>query len=68
MLPLLHFTYSETNPVPVKTLMRALGLPAGNLRRPLGPLDDGALRHGLDLVAQLGIAEAYGFPLLAAAE
>ncbi len=68
MLPLLHFTYSETNPVPVKTLMRALGLPAGALRRPLRPLDDAALGRGLDIVRELGIQDAYGFRMLSAAE
>src|SRR3990172_2934329 len=39
LLPLLHFTYSATNPVPVKSLMKALGLPAGGLRRPLRALE-----------------------------
>ncbi len=68
MLPLLHFNYSETNPVPVKSLMRALGLPAGDLRRPLSPLDDVALGRGLDIVRELGIADAYGLRVKAAAE
>ena len=35
LLPLLHFTYSAINPVAVKSLMKALGLPAGDLRKPL---------------------------------
>ncbi len=68
MLPLLHFTYSAINPVAVKSLMAALGLPAGGLRRPLGPLDGASLRHGLDIVRELDIADAYGFHLAAAAE
>ena len=35
LLPLLHFTYSAINPVAVKSLMKALGMPAGDLRKPL---------------------------------
>ena len=35
LLPLLHYTYSAINPVAVKSLMKAVGLPAGNLRKPL---------------------------------
>jgi 4-hydroxy-tetrahydrodipicolinate synthase len=63
MLPLFHFTYSAINPVPVKSLMAALGLPAGDLRRPLTALEGDALQHGIDLVRELGVAEKYGFTL-----
>jgi 4-hydroxy-tetrahydrodipicolinate synthase len=59
-LPLLHFAYSAINPVPVKSLMRALGLPAGPLRKPLRGLEGPALHRGLDIVHQLGLAERYG--------
>ena len=65
MLPLFHFTYSAINPVPVKSLMAALGLPAGGLRRPLSALEGEALQKGVDLVRELGIAEKYGFTLRA---
>ena len=68
MLPLLHFTYSAINPVAVKSLMGALGLPAGGFRRPLTPLDPALLQNGLDIVRELGIADTYGFRLAAAAE
>ena len=68
MLPLLHFTYSAINPVPVKSLMRAVGLPAGDLRRPLTGLEGAALTRGLDILAELGIDRKYGFTLAAAAE
>jgi 4-hydroxy-tetrahydrodipicolinate synthase len=61
LLPLLHFTYSAVNPVAVKSLMRALGLPAGDLRRPLIGLDERALAAGLSIVAALGLAERYGY-------
>ena len=62
-LPMLHFTYSAINPVAVKTLMRALGLPSGPLRKPLKPLDLERLRRGLDVVAALGLDEIYGFDI-----
>src|SRR3990170_558206 len=60
-LPLLHFTYSATNPVPVKSLMKALGLPAGDLRRPLRALEGPALAAGLAAVHALGLDRAYGY-------
>jgi 4-hydroxy-tetrahydrodipicolinate synthase len=68
MLPMLHFTYSAINPVPVKSLMRAVGLPAGDLRRPLTGLQGAALQRGLDILRELGLADKYGFTLAAAAE
>lgn len=71
-LPALHFAYSAINPVAVKTLMRAVGLPAGPLRKPLKPLAPAALQAGLDMAAGLGLDKKYGFNLgrtaLAAAE
>lgn len=63
LLPLLHFTYSATNPVPVKSLMRAVGLPAGDLRRPLRALEGRALAAGLAIVEQLGLDRTYGYKL-----
>ncbi len=70
-LPMLHYAYSATNPVPIKSLMAAVGLPAGPLRKPQKPLRGAALRRGLDIVHELGLVEAYGFATpatLAAAE
>jgi 4-hydroxy-tetrahydrodipicolinate synthase len=61
LLPLLHFTYSAVNPVPVKSLMRALGLPAGDLRRPLTGLDERAVAAGLNILVRLGLDERYGY-------
>jgi 4-hydroxy-tetrahydrodipicolinate synthase len=61
LLPLLHFTYSAVNPVPVKSLMKAVGLPAGDLRRPLRGLDDAALAKGLAIVRALGLDTKYGY-------
>ncbi|EKF41523.1 4-hydroxy-tetrahydrodipicolinate synthase family protein [Nitratireductor indicus] len=71
LLPLLHYTYSATNPVAVKSLMRAIGLPSGDLRRPLTALQGPALERGVEIVRRLGLLEKYnlpGMPLGMAAE
>jgi 4-hydroxy-tetrahydrodipicolinate synthase len=60
-LPVLHFAYSAVNPVAVKTLMRAVGLPSGPLRRPLRPLPEAALKDALGMVERLGLDARYGF-------
>ncbi|MEO1103706.1 MAG: dihydrodipicolinate synthase family protein [Pseudomonadota bacterium] len=60
-LAMLHFAYSAINPVAVKSLMRAVGLPAGPLRKPLKPLSPEALQGGLDIVRTLGLDQKYGF-------
>lgn len=62
-LDMLHFAYSAINPVAIKTLMRAVGLPSGPLRKPLKPLDDAGLQRGLDIVAKLGLDRIYGYKL-----
>jgi 4-hydroxy-tetrahydrodipicolinate synthase len=71
-LPMLHFAYSAINPVAVKTLMRAVGLPSGPLRKPLKAANPDLLKKGLDIVARLGLDQKYGFATgpraLAAAE
>jgi 4-hydroxy-tetrahydrodipicolinate synthase len=67
LLPLLHFTYSAINPVAVKSLMKALGLPGGDLRRPLTGLDGEAVAKGVRIVQELGLAAAYGYPTKPAA-
>jgi 4-hydroxy-tetrahydrodipicolinate synthase len=63
LLPLLHFTYSAINPVAVKSLMKALGMPAGDLRKPLTALEGEALAKGLRIIAELGLDKAYGYKL-----
>ena len=60
-LPMLHFAYSAINPVPIKSLMAAVGLPAGPLRRPLRALEGEALRQGLEIVDRLGLRAKYGW-------
>ena len=70
LLPLLHYTYSAINPVAVKSLMKAVGLPVGDLRRPLRGLEGEALAKGVRIVKELGLDKRYGFkigPSLAAA-
>ena len=69
LVPLLHFAYSAVNPVPIKSLMRAVGLPAGELRRPLRGLEGDALARGLRIVRELELDRKYGWssPALRAA-
>ena len=59
-LPLLHFTYSAINPVAVKSLMRALGMPSGALRKPLREMDPLAVQKGVEICRKLGLIEKYG--------
>lgn len=61
MLPLLHFNYSEINPVAVKSLMRAVGLPVGALRKPLRGLEADALAKGLRIIQEIGLDERYDY-------
>jgi 4-hydroxy-tetrahydrodipicolinate synthase len=60
-LPLLHYAYSAINPVAIKSLMRAVGLPAGDLRRPLKGLEGEALAKGLRIVKELELDKKYGW-------
>lgn len=61
LLPMLHFTYSAINPVAVKSLLRAVGLPAGELRKPLRGLADEHLKRGLRIVKDLELDKKYGW-------
>lgn len=63
LLPLLHFNYSATNPVAVKSLMKACGLPVGFLRKPLRNLEREALGNGIRIVRELGLDRKYGYKL-----
>jgi 4-hydroxy-tetrahydrodipicolinate synthase len=63
LLPLLHFTYSAINPVAVKTLMKALGLPVGDLRKPLTGLAAEQVAAGLRIVSALGLDKIYGYDM-----
>jgi 4-hydroxy-tetrahydrodipicolinate synthase len=61
LLPLMLFHYSAGNPIAVKSLARALGMPAGEMRRPYRLLDAAAVDAGLSIVRELGLVEKYGF-------
>src|SRR5919205_1104557 len=63
ILPLWHYTYSVINPVALKSLMKAVGLPAGDLRRPLRNLEGEALAQGVRIVQALGLDRKYGYKL-----
>jgi 4-hydroxy-tetrahydrodipicolinate synthase len=61
MLPLLEFHYSLVNPLPVKSLAKAIGLPAGDLRRPYRNMTGEMLERGVQVVKELGLEEKYGY-------
>jgi 4-hydroxy-tetrahydrodipicolinate synthase len=60
---LLHHAYSATNPLPIKSLMRAIGLPAGLLRKPLRGFEGEALQKVLDILRHLELDRKYGYRL-----
>jgi len=62
-LPMLHYTYSAINPVAVKSLMAAIGLPAGPLREPLTALRGEPLQKGIEIVRDFGLDQEYGFSI-----
>ncbi|MEM8916919.1 MAG: dihydrodipicolinate synthase family protein [Pseudomonadota bacterium] len=64
-LDMLHFAYSAINPVAIKTLMRAVGLPSGPLRKPLKPLEEAGLKRGLEIAMKLELDRIYGYKLKA---
>jgi len=47
--------------VAIKSLMKAVGLPAGELRKPLKALPEAALQQGLRAVRELGLDKKYGW-------
>lgn len=65
LLPLMHFNYSAINPVAVKSLMRACGLPVGTLRKPLRGLDPAALSAGIQAIRELELDKRYGYDVRA---
>ena len=60
LLPMLHYSYSAINPVAIKSLMKAVGLPVGDLRRAARPGRRGA-GQGPRIVRELGLDAKYGF-------
>lgn len=68
-LSMLHYAYSTINPVAIKALMHALGMPSGPLRKPLQTASPAILENGLRICAELGLFEKYGLsPKAIAAE
>jgi 4-hydroxy-tetrahydrodipicolinate synthase len=63
LLPLLHYTYSAINPVAVKSLMKAIGMPAGDLRKPLTMLEGEALAKGIRIIQELELDKKYGYKI-----
>ncbi|MCW5223085.1 4-hydroxy-tetrahydrodipicolinate synthase family protein [Verminephrobacter aporrectodeae] len=61
MLPMLHYAYSAINPVAIKSLLRAVGMPAGEPRRPLKGLQGEPLLKGLRVVRELELDKKYGW-------
>ncbi|WP_282610768.1 4-hydroxy-tetrahydrodipicolinate synthase [Pelagibius sp. Alg239-R121] len=62
-LDMLHYAYSAINPVAIKSLMRAVGMPSGPMRRPLKALEGAALQKGLEIAANLGLDKTYGYKI-----
>ena len=58
---MLHYNYSAINPVAIKSLMRAVGLPVGALRKPLKNYEGEALARGIRIVRELGLDKKYGY-------
>ncbi len=63
MLPILHFNYSAINPVAVKSLMHALGMPVGRLRKPLTNFEGEQLMQGVRIARELGLDKKYGYTI-----
>jgi 4-hydroxy-tetrahydrodipicolinate synthase len=59
-LPLLSMMYSLSSPVPVKTAVGLLGLPAGRVRPPLPDLAPDHVERLRSLLVSMGVMEKYG--------
>lgn len=55
MLNLVNMLFVEVNPVPIKTAMKELGYPVGNLRLPLGEMESGNLEKLKKALADYGV-------------
>lgn len=53
LLPVFKSMFVVTNPIPVKTAVGLMGLPAGTFRLPLTPADDAVVAKLKDILAQL---------------
>lgn len=59
-LPLLSMMYTVSSPVPVKTAVGLLGLPAGRVRRPLPDMAPDKVAQLQALLDEFGVTEKYG--------
>ena len=57
LAPLFRLLFVETNPIPVKAAMDALGLCSGDLRLPLVPLTEASRSQLLAELQRLGCAK-----------
>ena len=55
MLELINTLFIEVNPVPIKTAMRELGYPVGDLRLPLGEMDEDNLKKLKKALSDFGV-------------
>lgn len=62
-LDMLHYAYSAVNPVAIKSLMQAVGLPSGPLRKPLTSFEGAQLQKGLDIVSKLNLDRIYDYKI-----
>ncbi|GIW41147.1 MAG: 4-hydroxy-tetrahydrodipicolinate synthase [Candidatus Binatia bacterium] len=56
LLPLMHALFLETNPIPVKALLSAMGICRDELRLPLVPMSDGPRKKLLEVARSVGVA------------
>ncbi|MFH1758010.1 MAG: 4-hydroxy-tetrahydrodipicolinate synthase [Pseudomonadota bacterium] len=59
-LPVMEATYSHTNPVAIKAIVKLLGFPVGDPRPPLPGLNAQQMRPLEELLTRLKIRERYG--------
>jgi 4-hydroxy-tetrahydrodipicolinate synthase len=52
--PVMRYLYSFRSPIGIKSVMNALGMPAGHLRAPLTPMSDEEVAVGLELIRSAG--------------
>lgn len=57
MLSLVNSLFIEVNPIPVKTAMRELGYPVGDLRLPLGEMEEANLVKLKQALAEYGVVK-----------
>jgi len=59
-LPLMEASYSRTNPVAIKAMVKLMGLPSGDPRPPLLGIDEDKLKPLRDLIHKFKLKEKYG--------